>query len=225
MRPNKKLGITRGIAYSFALLIVLFALQGFFSFESTRQMAGLVKTIHDHPLVVSNASLQANNNIIKMHLGMQDIVFSDDPAVLESALKEVDGLETETYRQLRTVQKNILGPEGERIAAEAVQLFKEWKPIRDRVIRMTRNGDRKNATLITREDGAAHVARLESKMLELTAYARNKAKAFLNETETGYSRAKIESLLLMVAFVVLCSGIAIYTLRRSKNLERGREKG
>jgi len=220
MRQHRKLGITRGISYSFAILIALFALHGIFSFESIRQMAGLVKTIHDHPLVVSNASLQANNNIIKMHRSMKDVVLFNDPAVFDSAVKEVDGLEAETYKQLQAVQENILGAKGEQVATEAVQLFKEWKPIRDRVIGMTRNGDRKNAALITREEGAAHVARLESKMLELTAYARNKAEVFLNDTETGYSRAKIESLLLMIFFVALCSGIAVFTLRRTRNLER-----
>lgn len=220
MKSYSKSRITSGIVYSFIILIFLFALHGFFSIKAIRQMAALARTIHNHPLVVSNAALEANGNILKIHRNMKDVVLVDDPELLESVIMEVDEIEAATNVRLQIVQDNILGDEGQKIAAAAIQLFQEWKPIRDRVIRLANNGDQQEAALITRGEGALHVARLESMMLELTAYARKKARGFLARTEQGYSLAQKESLLLIVSFIFLCIFIAIITIRRSHLLER-----
>ena len=220
MSKRKKMSITMGIIYGFSTLILLYTANVFYSFQAMRTLSGLAKTIYDHPLVVSNASLRANTNIIKIHSDMRDVVLFKGPAIINSAILEVDELEIETFKQLNTVQENILGNEGKQIASETIQLFKNWKPIRDRVIKMVHSGKRENAAIINKTEGAGHVAKLEGKMLELTGYARNKGTDFLKKTEKVKSQLKNWSIILSVLWIVLSSGVAFFIIHRTRSIER-----
>jgi PAS domain S-box-containing protein len=68
--------------------------------------------------------------------------------------------------------------------------------------------------------GSRHVAKLEEKMGELTAYARNKASGFLTKAESIRSREKKLSLGLMAAWMVLSLGVAFFTIRRTRLTEK-----
>ena len=220
MSKRKKMSITRGIIYGFGALILLYAAHGFNSFQTIQTLSGLTRAIYDHPLVVSNASQQANTNIIKIHRDMKDVVLFSEPAIINSATAEVDELEIETFKQLHTVHENILGNEGKEIASETIQLFKNWKPIRDKVITMVHSGKRENAAIITKTEGADHVAKLEGKMLELTGYSRNKATDFLKKTEKVQSQLKNWSIILLILWIVLSCGVAFFTIIRTRSIER-----
>ena len=218
MGKRKKMSITSGIICGFGALILLYTANVFYSFQTTRTLSVLARTIHDHPLVVSNASLRAYANIIKIHSDMSDVVLFKEPAI-NSAIAEIDELEIEIFKQLNTVQENILGDEGKEIASETIQLFKNWKPLRDRVIRMVHNGKRENAAIVTKTEGADHVAKLEGKVLELTGYARNKGADFLQKTEEVRSQLKNLSIILSVLWIVLSSGVAFFIILRTRSIE------
>jgi len=72
----------------------------------------LTKTIYDHPLVVSNASLHAALGLTKMHRNMKDLVLANAPAEMEAVLNAVDENERNVYQYLDTIRQDILGEEG-----------------------------------------------------------------------------------------------------------------
>jgi PAS domain S-box-containing protein len=218
MGKRKKMSITSGIIYGFGALILLYTANVFYSFQTTRTLSVLARTIHDHPLVVSNASLRAYANIIKIHSDISDVVLFKEPAI-NLAIAKIDEFEIETFKQLNTVQENILGDEGKEIASETIQLFKNWKPLRDKVIRMVHNGKRENAAIVIKTEGADHVAKLEGKVLELTGYARNKGADFLQKTENVRSQLKNLSIILSVLWIVLSSGVAFFIILRTRSIE------
>jgi PAS domain S-box-containing protein len=215
MGKNKKKNITRRIIYAFAILMVLYGLHVIIATRAIYALSNLTKTIHDHPLVVSNASLQADVNIIKMHRSLKDVVFLQDGARIQSTLAGIDLLEKQTLEQLRIVQKNILGNKGQTIAAETIKIFQDWAPIRANAIAKVENGDRELAARITRNESAAHVEKMEEKTLELANYARNKASGFLQESETVYNHIRTWSLLLFCLCETLFLGVAFFTIRRT----------
>ena len=95
MKP-KKMSIAKVIFSAFATLIFLYALDGLTSFQAMRRLSGLTKTIYNHPLVVSNASLQANTNIIKIHRSMKDMVLFSTSGTIDGAVATITELEFET---------------------------------------------------------------------------------------------------------------------------------
>jgi PAS domain S-box-containing protein len=219
MVKQTKLKITQSIVYTLGILVLLYAIHTLFSFQAMQRLLTLTRSIYDHPLVVSNASRQANLEILKMHRDMKDVVLFGDPGILESAIKEIDQLEIDVFRQLQTIQTTILGDQGEKIAAETLRLFKAWKPIRDRVIGLARRGERGRAATITKTEGAAQVIRLERQMVHLAEYAGNKARGFIQETEAIYSGESWWSLIFLGAWVILSCLTALLTIRRTRLME------
>jgi len=67
MEKPKQVNITRRLTLSFCVLIAIFLLFSLFTFYDIHTISSMTRTIHDHPLVVSNAALQSNVSITKMH--------------------------------------------------------------------------------------------------------------------------------------------------------------
>lgn len=216
------------LSLGFMLIILLFLSFGIITVRGLFALGRLTQTIYEHPLVVSNASLAAGLNMTKMHRSMKDVVLADSTAELEQALQEVAKGEAGVYRQLDIVRENILGPEGQTLERETRQLFINWKPIRDEVIGHLKDGHIKKAERITKAKGAEHVHLLETKMLELSSYARQKADAFLQDAESKWSQLEAITIFLTIAGVCISVVIALVTtlvvVRSEKKLQDEKNK-
>jgi len=198
------------LAMSFMLIITIFLSFGIFTIKGLLTLGNLTRTIYEHPLVVSNASLNAALNITKMHRSMKDVVLANSPDEVEAALKAVGEAEQQVYQQLDAIRENILGQRGQALEQQTRQLFINWKPIREEVIHLFESGDKQDAIFITNAKGADHVAKLEAKMLELSSYAREKATRFIELAETSQSKLENVTIILTLAGVLLSILIAFF---------------
>lgn len=213
--PMKLKIMQHKLSLSFLLIIALFCVFGTVMIRGLFTLHHLTRTIYEHPLVVSNASLKAALNITKMHRSMKDVVLAISPEEVEAAIAIVALNEREVYRQLDIVRNKILGEEGKSLENQTRQLFVSWKPIRAEVIRLLHAGNKKEAIHITKAKGADHVEKLELKMLELTSYARNKADNFLALADTRQSRLEKITVTLTLAGIFLSAVIAFIATRRA----------
>jgi len=199
----------------FAFIFLLFFIVGITSCYEINSLGNLTKTIYRHPLEVSNASLSASMGVVKMHRDMKDVVLSESSESLEKSVALVDEGEKEVFEKLKIIDEKILGEEGQALAKETTQLFVEWRPIREEVISLVRNGDRDSAADITRGKGAAHQALLESKLLSLTAYARNKADGFIEDALRVQNRSSFLVILIVSIGLCISALIAVATIRKN----------
>ena len=209
-----------GLILGFTCVIFLFIALGTASFIELRSLSDIIRTIYDHPLVVSNASLSASTSITKMHRDMKDVVLFKFSPAINSAIISVDEQERLVYKNLDLIKSQIIGPEGKSLENETRQLFIDWQPIRKEVIALARTGEREKAAEITMEKGADHVRKLEAKMADLTAYARNKADSFLAHSETVRARVTRTSIIFMLAGIFLLALIAFFTIRGRREVEK-----
>jgi PAS domain S-box-containing protein len=219
MPISPQISITRGLILSFSVLISIFLFFSLYTFYNIGSILRLTRTIYDHPLAVSNAALQANVSITKMHYHMKDVVLFESPIRILKSIEAVKQEEKKVYQHLDIVKARILGAQGQNLEAQARELFEEWRPIREEVIELTRAGHRNRAADITIGEGADHVAALETKMMGLTNYARAKAGHFLAETVKHRSSTRISSLLFLVASFLAAALIIAFTLRRTAAAE------
>ncbi len=215
MKKTKKRNITRRLTISYYVLVSTFLAFGISSLYDVNTISSLTRTIYDHPLVVSNAALQANVSITKMHRNMKDIVLFQDPLQIQSSIDAVNLEEQKVFQDFEIVKNTIIGDDGKKLENGARILFTNWKPIREQVINLVQRGDRKKAAEITIGIGAKHVVELEKKMLSLTNYARNKATLFMGEAEKTHSRLKLSSMIFLVLLLSLSSLIAFFVLRQT----------
>jgi hypothetical protein len=208
------------LVLSFVIIIGVFFAFGSVTTKNMVLLGDLTRTIYDHPLVVSNAALNAALNITKMHGSMKDVVLSTSAEELQTALAAVAESERAVMEQLDLVRANILGEEGESLEQQTRSLFISWKPIREEVIDLLEAGRGPAAIAITKGKAASHVAMLEAKMLDLTAYARSKATGFLRLAEVRQSRLEMVTALFTALGVTLAALIAVMATYRVVNTEK-----
>jgi predicted PurR-regulated permease PerM len=165
MSKAKKVNATRRLKLGFSILILIFIFFGLFTIYYTYSISSLTRTINDHSLVVSNAALQSNVSITKIHRNMKDVVLFTSPSDIDRFIKAVDDQEKQVYKYLDIVKHWILGNEGKVLENKARSLFVNWRSIREEVIELVHGGDKKTAAKITIGKSARHVALLEEKCL------------------------------------------------------------
>jgi len=208
------------LTIGFLLVIVLFVSFGIISLWEVHTVGSLTKMIYEHPLVVSNAALNAAINMTKMHRSMKDVALSNSLNELNKASNEVNKYEQLVYEQFDIIREMIIGTEGKNLEKRTRQLFSDWKPIREEVFILFNSGRKDEAALITKGKGAGHVAKLEEKMLQLTSYARKKADSFMQLSEKSQSKVENISVLLVLAGIFLSAFIAFFTVRHVLKVEK-----
>jgi len=208
------------LVLGFLLVVLLFVLFRVISLRELQTVGNLTKMIYKHPLVVSNAALIADINMIKMHRSMKDVILSNSANEFDKASNEVNKDEQLVYEQLDVIKERIIGTEGQNLEKITRQLFADWEPIREEVFLLFRSGRRDEAALITKGKGADHVAKLEDKMLKLTSYAKNKADSFMQLAERSQERVENISVLLVLVGIFLSTVIAFFTVRYALRAEK-----
>ena len=219
MDKPKNLNISRGIFFAFGMVILLYAAFSFHYFQTMENMSGVIKSFYEHPLVVSNASLQVNINVVKIHHSLKDALLINDKEMIEAALIDAGKLETETFRLLRDIEDNILGTEGKDIAKKTILLWNDWKSIRKNIIEMIHEGRLKEASRATNSEEADHVTNLEQQIIELMDYDRNKASTIYEETERVNTQSINISIIFLMSLVGLSFIIAFLVIKRTHTLE------
>ena len=224
MTTNTNNSSKQSLYQGFLLVIVLFVIWGGISLRAMHTMTDLSKKLYSHPLAVSNASLKAALSVTKMHRSMKDVVLLDSSGSIAYAINIVNEQEQMVLEQLNIIKDKILGSEGQNLEKEARKLFVDWRSIRDEVIEFAKSGKRDKAALITMGKGAAHVTKLEDRMLELAAYARNKADTFNQHTEYVHSRSVRNSYILLLSSVFISLVVAFFTIRHVFAVEGANQK-
>jgi PAS domain S-box-containing protein len=218
-RPQQS-NIKKRLILGFCALISIFLLFGVYSLYDIHRISQLSRIIYNHPLVVSNAALQANTSIVKMHRSMKDVVLFHSLSRIQQSIEIVNDEEERVHRQLDIIKNNILGDEGKTLENEARKLFDAWRPIRNEVIGLIHNDQRENAANITIGKGADHVALLETKMLGLLNYAKSKASEFNIETERIVTISNVMGIFLLLLGILVSILVAFTTLKRTSLIEK-----
>ncbi|MFK5892624.1 MAG: methyl-accepting chemotaxis protein [Pseudomonadota bacterium] len=192
------------LIFSFTLTIIFTLIAGIYSVINIELLGNLTSKMYEHPLTVTKASLLADVNIIKMHRSMKDVALAKDAAGISTARAKVSNYEKEVYNQFAIVEDRILGVEGEKLIADTIIVFRNWKTIRDEVINFMAQGEREKAANITREKGAKHVAKLDNLMDQLVDYASIKGTGFYNKANKT-SRNTLVMMMVIVGLALLAN--------------------
>ena len=176
-----------------------------FSIYNLLEMSQITQKMYRHPFTVSNTVRDINSNIIAMHRSMKDVALSRNEIELENAITAVNKLEQKVIEDFNIVFERFLGDQSD--VKYKYNMFIEWKKIRDEVITLVRQGNKKDAAEITKYKGAIYVKNLTSEMNDLIEFANNKAVTFFNHAQA--EEKKSIYILMMLLVVILIFSIYI----------------
>lgn len=200
----KNIKIRTRLLFGFSVLLLFLGIIGGFAIVKLNSLAGLTTSLYNHPLAVSNAVLDADTHIIKMHRGMKDVALARDEDQLQAAIKAVNAGEKEVYKELEIVKSQFLGDTT--LVDEIARNFAGWKEIRDEVIELIKDQKRDEAAAITKGKGARYVENLEKEMNYFIDFAGNMAAKFYTEARKDARNAYI----VMGAIAFLAIVIAVF---------------
>jgi PAS domain S-box-containing protein len=210
------------------LVIIVFA--GFAIYEA-RELAQAANKIYNHPLAVSNALRDIKSNIYAMHRSMKDVVLAKSPEQMNSALETVNTYEKESFEHFVLVKERFLGDEN--YVLSVLKDFKNWKTIRNEVIKLIKNGKLDDAIAITTGKGLKHINMINSGVDGKTGlnylmnYANDKAEEFQNIAKLREKRALIEMLIILASAIILTFFVILLlrqSLKAARKLQKSEER-
>ncbi len=204
----------RFILIVFLLISTLIIISKLYSLYQIHEMKKITHDLFEYPFKVSNATLMVQSDVYRIHRDMKDIVLAQSDEELQKGMKEVNKHEQHVYHYLTIIQKSLKDEEGKKLEEQIRVLFREWKPIRDDVIRLLKNNKRAEAIAITKGKGANQVLKLEDSTLKLHFYAQKKANNFKHYSDAVHVKYHNISLLIGSLLLLLLFLISYHTIRK-----------
>ncbi|MDQ2083503.1 methyl-accepting chemotaxis protein [Xanthobacteraceae bacterium Astr-EGSB] len=203
--------ISLRLAAGFSVLVLVTIALGVLAHVRTSDLSGLTRSLYRLPFAVTNALSDANAEIIAMHRSMKDVAMAPAAADIDRAVADVDRREKEVQRHFGVVRERFLGNKADLEAAASA--FTAWKPLRDEVIKLTRDGRRDEAGAVTRSRGAMQLAKIDEPLERMAKFAHQKAEEFMNSAAATADRVAIELFATVLGLTVASLMVAFFTAR------------
>jgi len=207
-------------------MILLMALFALMALRKNTELAELNNQMYRHPFSVSNAALEANNDILSMYRHMKNVVLATNKDELEAAISLVDQHEHNVYQHFKLINERFLGDK--ETLNTAYRLFIDSKLIRNEIIDLKRSQQHRLAIAMSTKDGHSHFRLLTKSMNVLIDFARNKALEFKDSSQNTYETSKsyLYSLLIFVILSAIATTIfVIFLVRKAEySLKKSEER-
>nr|CRH04413.1 putative Methyl-accepting chemotaxis protein [Candidatus Magnetococcus massalia] len=172
----KNLKIAHKLGLAFGLVIILMIGAGFFSANTANELANLTAKLYRHPMAVSVAIRDIETNLVAIHRGMKDVAMAKSVPQMDAAFAKAEGYVEQVETAFKVLDERFLGDKA--VIRESLELFRAWRPIRERVVKETRIQLENDALAITKGEGAAHIGKTRAALNALSTFAAGKAKQF-----------------------------------------------
>ncbi len=172
----KNLTVAAQLSLGFGLILAFLIGTIVFSTQQQSQLATLTDKQYQHPFTVSNALARADANIVRMARAIRDVIQSDNEADIQKYAREIDTLEDQVFVDLRLAKERFLGDKSD--FDSLIAKFQAWKPIRDQVIGLKRNGQAAEAVQIARTVGFTQLQEIAQLRKKTYDFAMKKAEDF-----------------------------------------------
>ncbi len=161
----------QNIIAGFILIISLLAIIGGSSIFLLRDIARNADDIYNHPFIVSNAAKNIKFHLNLMHQNMKDVVLAENYKEITSAIDQMQSHELSVLSNFDIISERFLGKKLQ--IDETYQLFLNWKPIRNEVIKLVTANHINDAAIIIKGSGANYVKKLNKQVENLVKNSKN----------------------------------------------------
>jgi methyl-accepting chemotaxis protein len=199
------------LATGFAILVLVTVALGVLAYVRSTELSGLTTALYRHPLAVTNALAEANADIIAIHRSMKDVAMAQSPADIDRATADVDRREKAVFDRFGIARERFLGNKADLDAA--TKAFAAWKPVRDEVIKLTREGRKDEAGAITRTKGVMQLAQINEPLERMSTFAHRKAEDFMKAAQATADRVAVELIATILGLTLASTAVAFFTAR------------
>lgn len=186
-----KLSVKSRLLAGFGLPALFMVAIAIYSANKMASLSYMTDRLYNHPFAVSTSVLKIEVAITAMHRSMKDIVLVKGDVQRRNAMSALDNAEKKVFEQFNLLNERFLGDKAK--IDNVKSLIVQWKPMRNKVIKLVSEGKREMAANATKNEGKKHVEKIYKSLLFLEEFAFEKAAEFVDNaheelitTEIGF---------------------------------------
>ena len=210
-----KLSVKSRLLAGFGLPALFMVAIAIYSANKMASLSYMTDRLYNHPFAVSTSVLKIEVAITAMHRSMKDIVLAKGDIQRRNAMSALNDAEKKMYDQFNLLSERFLGDKTN--VDNVKSLIVQWKPLRDKVIKLVSEGKRQSAANVTKNEGKEHVEKIYKGLLYLEEFAFEKAAEFVDNaheelitTEIGFGVFVLITLVIVtIVGLVITRGIVV----------------
>lgn len=211
----KNLKISKKMILGFTVIILITCFVSLYAIKGIDILQNLTIDMYEQPFTVSKAVNEANINILKITNEMKNISL-EDSVQIHFHLKKIEKYDEIVHSKFQIIYDNIPNDEGsgyKEIVDKAYNAYKDWKPIRDEFIELSKKDKKVDALLLEKSKGTYQVGMINSSMNMLMEKADNTADSFYNSAINDSERYMINIIIMLAGVCAIAIIIALIITR------------
>jgi signal transduction histidine kinase/CheY-like chemotaxis protein/HAMP domain-containing protein len=206
---NLKIGTRLTLGFGIVLLFVI--LLGAMSYLDSDRLWQFTDSLYNHPFQVIKATRDIKNDILSIDRAMKDIALDEEltNTELQRTIQDIDSYENNAYKSFDIVYKDYLGLRTD--VDSAYYAFKDWKLLRDEVIRIKTTGDINKAHSKFKTDNSAYREKMYKHIQVMVDFASARADNFYLLAQKEMNDLFMR-FWLVLGFVILISIVLVYLI-------------
>lgn len=213
----QNISIRTSLLGGLGIILLFVILLGALAYHQSIRLWQNTEDLYDHPFYVLQATHEIKADINDMHLLMKDISLNKDLSQKEfkDAVSRIDAYEVEVYKLFESVYSRYLGPRSDIDCA--FNYFRNWKSLRDGVIRLKQNGDFTAAYTSYKTRNVYYRNNMIANLDVMIDFASNKSISFYKAAEREKNSLLLRQGIFLIGILVLAllGGYALYLRIRS----------
>lgn len=216
MNIFKNISIKQRFLILFFACIITFVGFGTFALFKLNNLAEVTQNLYNQSSKVSDATVNAKVNLVKINSAMKDIILSTNNDEIQNEINKVTEYENELQKNLDIIEENTDDSNIKRNLRDANNLLsKWWKPQREKIIKHMQEGKKDEAIEISKGISLDFVEQLELSLNNIYLNSSDNEKSLMKESSTLQSSARITLIftlvislsILLVLFILIITSI------------------
>lgn len=206
----KNTKISRKMAIGFIVIILLTCLVTAYSIKGMYDLTALTVKMYEQPFTVTKSVLETDINVLKIHNEMQSIALLEQREI-QHYVKNISEYEKKIEDNFKIIYDNYNGDK--ETIDMAYNAYKDWKPIRDKIISLVEEGLYFDAENLFRGTGAYQIGVINNHMNNLIYFSDSQAQQFYNNSMEQSELFKNNIITFMGIAFIIASIVAISITR------------
>ncbi|HZK96781.1 MAG TPA: response regulator [Prolixibacteraceae bacterium] len=211
---TKNIKIGTQLMLGFATMLVFVIVLGIVSYQQTGKIHMETETIYNHPLKVRTAVGTLKFDVVSMRIGTRDLMLSNTNTEKERAIRLIEISAADALDQFKILDAKYLGPQAD--IDNAYKAFITWKIAHNENTKMVLSGEIEKVKESLLSTGTVGILQeqMMAKIKVIEDFANKKADEIFDNSIKLENKLN-NKLMLLVACIILISGIVIYFVIRN----------
>lgn len=208
----RNLKIGKRLILGYTVILIFSMATSFIAIFEINNIWNDTKNLYERPFTTSNLLRDIKLNALNMRRYMLDMALLKDEKEINDLANEIDKEEKEAIADFNKI--NLINPNDRMGIEESYLFFKNWKPLRDDVIRMVERHDAQLSSDLMVTRNRVYVSKLFDQMQAIIDTTSLRATAFYNSAQKTKDKI-VKSLFILLFISLAVSILSAYLITKS----------